>query len=369
MISGIICLCLIASISTWSNYVIGRFKLKHPEIYAIDDAGDLMFGRAGCEFLGIGVCLCEICTAVFVAVAAVAAMVSFALASIRTFGIIKWPAWAGLGCIVAAVFMVTIAVGIQDRPPSAPQDDNWTPDYNLPGSPSSTKAISAVSAIVYSHAGTPGFFPIAANMRDLLLYTRCLLICQSSVTAIHITIGIIIYYYCGSYVGSPALGSAGTRIETVSYVPGLVASTIVVLHFPSKYIFVSTLRGLKHLTANKLIHWVTWFGCTQRGIRIFNDLVSLIGALLVTLMIGRQQPSLKWALQEPSSVLVVCLGTFLMVAGTYGSIVSIIDSSKAASGHLNVIYPQTFNHQLGILSAGMHWSDSGYVDGLPTQRT
>lgn len=59
MIPGIICVCVIAAVTTWSNYVIGTFKLKHPEVYAIDDAGQLMFGRVGREVFGIGVCICE----------------------------------------------------------------------------------------------------------------------------------------------------------------------------------------------------------------------------------------------------------------------------------------------------------------------
>lgn len=70
-------------------------------------------------------------------------------------------------------------------------------------------------------------------MRDPSLYTRSLLICQGSITAIYITVGTVIYYYCGSYVASPALGSAGVLIKKVSYgiaLPGLVVSTILVLH-------------------------------------------------------------------------------------------------------------------------------------------
>lgn len=59
MIPGIICVCVIASIITWSNFVIGAFKLRHPEVYGIDDAGWLMFGRAGCEIFGVRVCICE----------------------------------------------------------------------------------------------------------------------------------------------------------------------------------------------------------------------------------------------------------------------------------------------------------------------
>ncbi|KAK1147881.1 hypothetical protein N8T08_000396 [Aspergillus melleus] len=380
MIPGIICLGAIASISTWSTYIIGGFKLQHPEVYGIDDAGELMFGRVGREVFGITVCIYWIfasgsgllstsiglnavsahgaCTAVFVAVAAIA---SFGLASIRTLGKIKWTAWVGLGCVFTAVIMVTIAVGLQDRPPTAPKSDSaWISDYKLFGTPSFTEAISAVSALVYAYSGTPGFFPIAAEMRDPSLYTRALLICQGSVTAIYIAAGIVIYYYCGSYVASPALGSAGILIKKISYgisLPGLIVSTIVVLHFPSKYIFVRILRGSRHLTSNSFIHWATWLGCTfaitvssyliASGIPIFGELVSLIGALLGTFLSfqpmgcmwlydnwkrGRENPTVKWALLGVWSIIVIALGSFIMVAGTYGSIVSIVASSKAASG-------------------------------------
>lgn len=76
-------------------------------------------------------------------------------------------------------------------------------------------------------------------MRNPALYTRALLICQTAVTATYISIGTVIYYFCGSYVASPALGSAGTLIKKVSYgiaLPGLIASTIIVCHVsPHRY--------------------------------------------------------------------------------------------------------------------------------------
>lgn len=59
MIPGVICICAVAVITTWSNYIVGAFKLRHPEVYGIDDAGALMFGRVGREVFGVAVCLCE----------------------------------------------------------------------------------------------------------------------------------------------------------------------------------------------------------------------------------------------------------------------------------------------------------------------
>lgn len=59
MVPGVICILIIASITTWSNYMIGVFKKRHREVYGIDDAGGLMFGRVGREFFSIGICICN----------------------------------------------------------------------------------------------------------------------------------------------------------------------------------------------------------------------------------------------------------------------------------------------------------------------
>ena len=137
MIPGVITLCIVALIATWTSYMVGVFKLKHPEVYGFEDAGALMFGRLGKEVFGIAFSLCKLnfltlhraksnvtdwvfvagsgilgisislnaisahgtCTAVFVAVAAI---IGFALASIRTLNKISWIAWVGLASILTA---------------------------------------------------------------------------------------------------------------------------------------------------------------------------------------------------------------------------------------------------------------------------
>ncbi|KAJ4125849.1 hypothetical protein NW765_001623 [Fusarium oxysporum] len=236
ILPGIICLIVIAAITTWSDYMIGVFKRNHPQIYGIDDAGFLIFGRVGREIFGIAFCLFWIfvagsgmlgisiglnavslhgtCTAVFVAVAAIC---GFLLASVRTLGRISMLAWVGLVCIMTAIFTVTIAVGVQDRPAAAPQEGHWKSDWKVVGNPSFTEAISSISSLIFAYAGTPGFFAIAAEMKRPEHYTRSLLICQTGVTITYIVIGCVVYLYCGSYVASPALGSAGHLIKRVAY--------------------------------------------------------------------------------------------------------------------------------------------------------
>lgn len=139
MVPGIIVLLVIAIITTWSDYMVGVFKLRHRSVYGIDDVGQLLFGRIGREFFGIVFVLCEFsipqrllycctdhctvwifvagagmlgisiglnavshhgaCTAIFVAVAAI---IGFMLSSIQTLGRVAWLAWVGVICILSA---------------------------------------------------------------------------------------------------------------------------------------------------------------------------------------------------------------------------------------------------------------------------
>lgn len=129
---------------------------------------------------------------------------------------------------------MTVAVGVQGRPSGVPKDAVWVPDYEIVKSDVSfTDAITAVSTLVFAFAGTPAFFSIASEMREPRHYNRSLIICQSVVTGYYLAIGIVIYYFCGSYVSSPALGSAGPTIKIVSYgfaLPGLIVSTLLFVH-------------------------------------------------------------------------------------------------------------------------------------------
>ncbi|KAJ5161407.1 hypothetical protein N7492_006799 [Penicillium capsulatum] len=379
IVPGVLILVLISAITTWSDYIIGVFKLRHREVYGIDDAGQLMFGRIGKYFLGFTFCLYwtfvagsgmlgssialnavsthGTCTAVFVVIAAA---IGFSFGSIQTLGRMSWMAWSGLACILTAIFIVTIAVGVQERPSSAPQTGVWVSDYKIVSDPTFAEAMSAISSITFAYAGTPAFFSIVSEMREPRHYVRSLAICQSVVTAVYLAIGCVVYYYCGSYVASPALGSAGPLVKKISYgfgLPGLLVTTILTTHLPAKYIFVRVLQGSRHLTGNTVIHWATWLGCTfgialtayiiASAIPVFNDLVSLIGALLGTMMSfqpmgcmwlydnwtrGKATKKPQWILMVCWSCFVVLAGTFLMVAGTYGSVISIMKSYEESGG-------------------------------------
>ncbi|KAH8712064.1 transmembrane amino acid transporter protein-domain-containing protein [Phaeosphaeriaceae sp. PMI808] len=377
LIPGVICLLIIAVMTGWSSYIVGVFKLRHPDVYGIDDVGRKLFGRIGYEFFGITFALYWIfiggsgmlgiatsfnalsshgaCTAIFVVVAAI---IGFACGSIQTLGRISWLAWVGVVSILSAILVLTISVGVQDRPADAPRTPGpWKSNYALVGTSTPAEVFAAISSIVFAYAGTPAFFNIISEMREPRLFTRSLLVCQSVMTVVYIAIGVVVYYFCGSYVASPALGSAGPTMKKVCYglaLPGLIVSTTLFIHFAAKYFFMRFLRGSTHLARNTPTHWITWISCTggcalvsyivASAIPVFGGLVSLVGALLGTLMslqpMGcmwlydnwRKSKTGSWYFWAGWSIFMIVGGWFLTISGTYGSIVGIMDTYKASGG-------------------------------------
>lgn len=253
MAPGIICLLVIAVITTWSGYMVGVFKVAHPDVYGIDDAGFKMLGRVGREvfafsyvinmiftagsaMLGLSISFNAMsahgtCTAVFVVVSAI---IAFMFGSIQTLGRISWIAWVGVTSILAAVLTLTIAVGVQTRPAAAPSNIvPWHSDWQATTDASFADAMSAISTIIFAYAGTPAFFNLVAEMREPRHFTRSLMICQIGMTVLYLVVGIVVYYYCGSYVASPALGSAGVLLKKICYglaVPSLVVTETLYTH-------------------------------------------------------------------------------------------------------------------------------------------
>ncbi|OWZ44048.1 neutral amino acid transporter [Cryptococcus neoformans var. grubii Br795] len=383
LIPAILIIFAVAAATTWADYVVGVFKQNHPEVYTLADVGYIMWGPIGREVFGaiywiqltavagagllsVSVALNAMsghatCTIVFVVVAAI---INILVSSIQTLDRISWIGWIGLGGIMSSVITLAIAVSVQDRPSAAPATGDWSPDIVLVGNPAFPAAVGALSNIIFSFAGAPNFFNIVAEMKNPRDFNKALISCQTFVTAAYLIIGCVVYHYCGQYIASPALGSAGILMKKVCYglaLPGLVVGCVLNTHLPAKYIFVRLMRNSKHLSANTIQHRVIWVSCVvlnctisfviAEGIPIFNDLIGLIGALFATpnaiifecMMYiwdvhycADKYPSQRtWKQRSVQvfNVIVLLLSIFAMVAGTYAAAVTIRDdvASNATS--------------------------------------
>lgn len=118
--------------------------------------------------------------------------------------------------------------------------------------------------------------------------------------------------------------------------------------------FVRILRGTKHLTSNTLIHWGVWLGSTTgtviiayiiaSSIPVFGSLISLVGALFGTFLCfqpygcmwlydnWKNPRTTRWYAMVGWCAFVIAIGTFLMIAGTYGAVKVIIDDYNTNGG-------------------------------------
>jgi hypothetical protein len=178
------------------------------------------------------------------------------------------------------------------------------------------------------------------------------------VIASYMSFSLVVYYYCGQWVAVPSLGSAGPTIKIVAYgvgFIGLLVSGCLYLHVGAKYVFVRILRNSEHLQSDTWVHWGTWLGCTSglgaiafilaQAIPIFNYLLSLTGSLCFA-PIALSLPGWLWCHDNMSwrrgklwqqivfwiTALMIPLGMFICIGGTYGVVVQIKDAY--ASGRI-----------------------------------
>lgn len=172
---------------------------------------------------------------------------------------------------------------------------------------------------------------------------------MSLVTASYLTFSLVMYAWCGKWIASPSLGSAGTTVKRVAYgiaLPGLIISGCLYVHVAAKYLFVRILRNSRHLQANTMVHWGTWLSCTVSmaaisfilacAIPIFNYVLALVGSLCFA-PLAISLPGWLWLYSHRDywagnlvrkllfvfHILLVLLGLFMAVGGTYGVIVQI----------------------------------------------
>lgn len=160
------------------------------------------------------------------------AIAAFLLASIQTLSRISILGWIGLASVMVSILTVTIAVS-SSRPSLAPQTGVFDKQLRAFGDPSFAEAVNACGNVLFAFAGVPSFLGVAVEMRNVHHFTRAVMISQGFVTAVYLSIGIVIYFYAGVYVASPALASAGPLISKIAYglaIPGLLMSSLLFTH-------------------------------------------------------------------------------------------------------------------------------------------
>ncbi|EAL91688.1 putative neutral amino acid permease [Aspergillus fumigatus Af293] len=363
-------------LNAYGAIVLGNFRNSYPGCHSIVDMVHLAGGRWGPlmrEIVGVMFVLAYVIVASSGIIGVSAAfnalsrhamctvywsLVSTAIvalfASVRKFAHVGWLTWVGFFSVFAAVFIIVIGVTTRDRPAAAPQTGPFDLGFRAIGNPTFAVGITASATIFCSSAATSAFLPVISEMRKPRDYPKAVYLSMSFVTTSYLAFSLVIYAWCGKWIASPSLGSAGETVKRVAYgiaLPGLIVSGALYVHVGAKYLFVRILRHSKHLQANTLVHWGTWLGCTitlsaisfllASAIPIFTYVLALVGSLCYS-PLAICLPGWLWLYSHQHyrrgsvgrlviyglHVGMILLGIFMTVGGTYGVVVQIMEAYR-----------------------------------------
>ncbi|CAN8105959.1 unnamed protein product [Discula destructiva] len=384
-VPGCISIAVWGAVNTYLAYVQGTFKLAHPKLHTIVDAAEIValdlsgskicarISRGVADFLYlmswllcIGLAVLAIgtafnafsshgaCTVVFNVVATIICTAVGSIRKIHGLGVILY---VGFVSAIVSVLIVVIAVTVRDRPAAAPQTGPFELGFQAfpPADTTFVQAWAACVAIYSSSSNTCGYLPVISEMREPRDFFKSLWVCEAFVVSAYLSLATVVYAYCGKWVTSPSLGSAGDTIKIVAYgvaLPGLIAVGMICVHVPAKSVFVRVLRGTHHLTENTVTHWAVWLTCTAtcgivgwllaEAIPFFTSLVSLIGSLGFAPLGVCLPPFLWFSLHRGYRrgttgqqalwwfhTLILMLGLFITVGGTYANVANIVAQFQA----------------------------------------
>ncbi|OBW66861.1 MAG: Uncharacterized protein AUREO_030660 [Aureobasidium pullulans] len=359
------------ALNTYTGIILGDFRNRHAGCHSVADMAGVIGGpilREGTGVLfALAYIICAasgiigssaalnalsehaICTMWFTFIITIVVAIT---ASARKFETIGWFTWAGFFSVFVAVFIVVVGVTVVDRPAAAPKTGDFDLGYHIIGHPTFAGGITAALNIFSSSAGTSAMLPVISEMRNPKDYKKSLYLCMGFVTAAYLAFSLVVYAYCGQWIASPSLGSAGPLIKKIAYgigLIGLIVTPCLYTHVAAKYCFVRILRNSQHLQRSTLVHFATWLGCTlvlsalalilAAAIPIFDYIIALAGSVCFA-PLALMLPAALWMydfagyrtgtiLQKGAfyaHALMFVLGIFMTVGGTYGTVASIVDA-------------------------------------------
>lgn len=248
-VPSVIVLIGLGMITTYTGFIMGQMKLRFPHITTMADAGEVIGGKFGREFIGAAWSIFFIfimashlltftvafntitehgtCTVVF---GIVGMIISFICTLPRTLEKMSWLSIVSFVSILSAVLITMIALGIEQPGAGLVAVANTNLYHGF----------TAVTNIVFAFCSHGAFFGLMAELRNPRDFTKSLCLLQGIDISLYLITAVVIYRYAGDGVTSPALGSASPLISKIAY--GIALPTVCTLHFPQMNIVVSNMN-------------------------------------------------------------------------------------------------------------------------------
>ncbi|KAJ5732782.1 hypothetical protein N7493_004263 [Penicillium malachiteum] len=302
MVPAAIMILFISALSWYTGYEIGQFKLRHPHIHSMGDAGEILMGRFGRELLGIGQLLLLIflmasnilmfnilmnvltnhgtCTLVF---GVVGLIICFLGALPRTMDKVYVMSVISFLSVFIATIITMVSAGVESK--------GYIP-YKATTEVGFREAFLSVTNIIFAYLAHVAYFGFMSETEDPRTFNKSLAMLQIVDTVLYLISALLIYRWVGPDVESPAILSLSPLMSKIAWglaIPTTILSGVVLGHVACKYIYVRMFRGSDKMHSRSFLSIGTWVAIclgvwviswvVAESIPVFNDLLSLISAL------------------------------------------------------------------------------------------
>ncbi|KAK5720966.1 hypothetical protein LTR15_006928 [Elasticomyces elasticus] len=311
IVPGTILIVFLGVFALYTSLVLVKFKLNHPEVHNMGDAGFILFkpihlGWLGREVLSAGTILFAIFAVGGQLLAADAALGSLSdnkLCQLWYTGIfaiptlllslpralnmsLSWLSAVATVSIIVASIVAMAGAGIEP-----------TPGRTIAVTKPSTfyAAFSSITNPVFAYAGHFMFFPLISEMRNPRDAPKAAWCLQTVATTFYAVFAIVMYVYIGDTVPSPAYSGLSMRWAKAAWglaIPNLLVAGALYNHTAAKIVFIRIFRGSRHLHDNTVLGWTVWTALVvimngaafvlATGVPIFGYLVGIAAALFAS---------------------------------------------------------------------------------------
>jgi amino acid permease len=370
LVPGVILIIFLGVFATYTSYLLVQFKLRHPEVHSMGDAGYILFGPVGRELLAGGtvvfavfatggqllagqIALAELsdnklCLMLYTGIFAIPTLlISFP----RTFDRLSWISVPSVISILVAGIVGMVGAGlhpIQGRKIEAAKSSDF---YT---------AFISITNPVFAYAGHFMFFILISEMKKPKDAMKAAYTLQGFATVFYAVFAVVMYVYLGDGVASPAFSSLDPVWAKAAYgiaIPNFLIAGSLYAHTAAKLIFVRIFRSSSHLHSHTWTGWSVW--CIliilmnvaafvlAVGVPIFNYLIGIAASLFASWYTygiagafwlydsyhdgdGYKTWARKWA-KSLLAALTFVAGAFICVAGTYVTIKGIVNAYSSGT--------------------------------------
>ncbi|KAK1623574.1 transmembrane amino acid transporter [Colletotrichum phormii] len=370
IVPGVILIVFLGIFATYTSWLLVQFKLRHPEVHSMGDAGQILFGRPGREILVFGTVVFavfatggqllagqialatlsdnKLCLMLYTGIFAVPTLLfSFP----RTMDQLSWLCIPSVLSILVAGIVGMVGAGVHPAP-GRQVDVAVSSDFYT--------AFIAITNPVFAYAGHFMFFILMSEMRRPQEAMKAAYTLQGFATTFYAVFAVVCYVYLGSEVASPAFSSLEPKWAKAAYgiaIPNFLLAGSLYAHTAAKLIFVRIFRKSHHLHSHTAVGWGTWAilvvimnGAAfvlAVGVPIFNYLIGIAASLFAAWYTygiagafwlhdnyhdydGWRQWARKW-FQAFVAVLTLAAGGFICVAGTYVTVKGIVEAYESGA--------------------------------------